>query len=114
MQTPKKSTAKKSTTKKSPTKKPAVQGFTMSDREIMEDILASQKHIVGIYNTFSCECVNQQLKSDFLSHWKNNQNLQSNVFSQMQQRGWYAPKKAQQKAVDQTKTKFQGIQQQLP
>ncbi|MDR3345130.1 MAG: spore coat protein [Oscillospiraceae bacterium] len=89
-------------------------GFTMADQEIMDDILTSQKHITGVYNTYSSECVNQRLKADFLNLWRENQNLQSSVFSQMQQRGWYAPAKAQQKMVTQTKTKFQGIQSQLP
>jgi spore coat protein CotF len=86
----------------------------MADQEIMDDILTSQKHITGVYNTYSSECVNQRLKADFLNLWRENQNLQSSVFSQMQQRGWYAPQKAQQKMVTQTKTKFQGIQSQLP
>lgn len=40
------------------------QNFT--DKEILDDILSSQKHITDIYNTFSNECVNQQLQSDML------------------------------------------------
>ncbi|MDR0883891.1 MAG: spore coat protein [Oscillospiraceae bacterium] len=111
------------TTKKSPGRPPKksqpvqqapMSGFSMADHEIMDDMLTSQKHITGVYNTYSCECVNQRLKADFLNLWRENQNLQSSVFSQMQQRGWYAPAKAQAKQVTQTKQKFQGIAQQLP
>ena len=40
-------------------------GFT--DREIMDDVLTSQKHITGVYNTFSNECVNQQLQNDMVN-----------------------------------------------
>ena len=38
-----------------------------SDREIMDDILTSQKHITGVYNTFSNECVNEKLQNDMLN-----------------------------------------------
>ena len=40
------------------------QNFT--DKEILYDIVSSQKHITDIYNTCSNECVNQQLQSDML------------------------------------------------
>lgn len=107
--------AKKAPAKRAkPTQQQSSPLVAMSDQELMDDMLSSQKLITGIYNTYSSECVNQQLKADFLSHWKDNQNLQSSVFTQMQQRGWYAPKKAQAKMVTQAKTKFQGIQGQLP
>ena len=41
--------------------------WNWSDREIMDDVLTSQKHITGVYNTFSNECVNQQLQADMMS-----------------------------------------------
>ncbi|MDR1805777.1 MAG: spore coat protein [Clostridium sp.] len=109
-----KKTATSAKKKSQSTQATAQGGFSMADRELMDDMLTSQKHITGVYNTYSCECVNPRLKADFLNLWRENQNLQSSVFTQMQERGWYAPQKAQQKMVTQTKTKFQGIQSQLP
>jgi len=88
--------------------------LSMADREIMDDILSSQKHIAGVYNTFSCECVNQSLKGDFLDILREEQNIQSSVFAEMQKRGWYAPAPAEAQKVEQTKTKFQNISAQLP
>lgn len=85
----------------------------LTDQEIMDDILSSQKHITGMYDTYSCECVNQSLKSELLSIWKEEQQIQSDVFTEMQKRGWYAPKQAEQQQVEQTKTKFQNIASQL-
>lgn len=88
--------------------------FSMADQEIMDDVLSSQKHIAGVYNTYSCECVNQNLKNEFLNILREEQNLQSNVFSEMQKRGWYAPAQAEVQKVNQAKTKFDTIATQLP
>jgi spore coat protein CotF len=86
---------------------------TFTDREIMDDILSSQKHITDGYNTFSNECVNQQLQSDMLNILKEEHNIQFTVFSEMQKRGWYNPGAAQAQMINETKTKFEGIATQL-
>lgn len=86
-------------------------GFT--DREIMDDVLSSQKHITDVYNTFSNECVNQQLQSDMVNILKEEHNIQFTVFSEMQKRGWYSPEAAQAQMINETKTKFEGIATQL-
>ena len=83
------------------------------DREIMDDILTSEKHVTSTYNSFCNECVNMSLKSDFLNILQESHNMQSNVFSQMHQKGWYQPAQASQQQVTQAKTKFQGISSQL-
>lgn len=87
------------------------QSFT--DREIMDDILSSQKHISDGYNTFSNECTNQQLQNDMLNILKEEHNMQFTVFSEMQKRGWYSPSAAQAQMIDETKTKFENIATQL-
>lgn len=81
----------------------------MTDKEIMDDILSSQKAITGVYNIYSNECAHQCLRDDFLNILRDEHNIQSNVFNQMQQRGWYAPPAAEQKNIDEVKTKFQNI-----
>lgn len=86
---------------------------SFTDREIMDDILSSQKHITGIYNTFSNECVNQQLQSDMLNILNDEHGMQFDVFSDMQKRGWYSPATAEQQKITETKTKFQNISSQL-
>lgn len=84
-----------------------------TDREIMDDVLTSQKHITGVYNTFSNECVNQQLQADMMSILKEEHNMQFDVFSDMQKRGWYSPAAAEQQKVTEAKSKFEGIATQL-
>lgn len=87
--------------------------WNLSDREIMDDVLTSQKHITGVYNTFSNECVNQQLQADMMSILKEEHNMQFDVFSDMKKRGWYSPAAAEQQKVTEAKSKFEGIATQL-
>lgn len=85
----------------------------LSDQEIMDDILGSQKHITGVYNTNSNECVNPTLRNDFLQILREEHNIQSTIFTDMQKRGWYETQPAEQQMVDKAKTKYQNIAQQL-
>ena len=86
---------------------------TFTDREIMDDILTSQKHISGSYNTYSNECGNQQLQNDMLNILKEEHSIQFTVFEEMQKRGWYSPGAAQAQMINETKTKFENIATQL-
>ena len=85
----------------------------LDDQQILNDMLSSQKQISGAYNTFGGECVHESLKCDLLNILRDEHNMQSGVFSQMQQRGWYQPAAAQQSKVDAAKTKFQNLSAQL-
>ncbi len=87
--------------------------WNLTDREIMDDVLTSQKHITGVYNTFSNECVNQQLQADMMTILREEHNMQFDVFSDMQKRGWYSPAAAEQQKVTEAKSKFEGIATQL-
>lgn len=87
--------------------------INLTDREIMDDILTSQKHITSIYNTFSNECVNQNLQDDMLRILKEEHSIQFSVFSVMQKKGWYNPAAAQAQMINDTKTKFENISTQL-
>lgn len=81
----------------------------LTDQEIMDDVLTSQKHITGVYNTFSNECVCGKLQSDMLNILDEEHQMQFDVFSEMQNRGWYSPEAAQQEKIDKTKFKFESI-----
>ena len=87
--------------------------MNITDREIMDDVLSSQKHITGTYNAFTNECVNEQLKNDMLKILTDEHNIQFSIFGDMQKRGWYSPAAAQPQNVTEAKTKFEGIATQL-
>ncbi|MDR1927580.1 MAG: spore coat protein [Oscillospiraceae bacterium] len=85
----------------------------LQDQEILTDALTSQKQISSAYNTYSGECMNQSLKSDMLNILRDEQSMQSAIFGEMHKRGWYEPAAAQQPAINQTRSKFEGIAQQI-
>ena len=81
----------------------------MGDKEYLDDSLASQKLISDNYNTFANECVNPTLRNDFMNILSDEHKIQSEIFTEMQNRGWYQVKPADQQAVSQAKQKFQSI-----
>lgn len=64
--------------------------MNLTDEEMMNDLLTSQKHITGVYNSFSNECTHQPLRNDFLNILREEHAMQSNVFTEIQKRGWYS------------------------
>ena len=78
----------------------------MDDKSYMEDSLNSQKRITSTYDTYTNECEHQSLRTDFLNILKEEHNIQSNIYTQMAQRGWYNPSQADQTKVDTVKQKF--------
>ncbi len=85
----------------------------IDDQQILTDVLSSQKQISGAYNTFGGECVHENLKCDFLNILRDEHNMQSGVFSLMQQHGWYRTSAAQQTKINEAKTKYQNVSAQL-
>ena len=85
----------------------------LDDQQILTDVLSSQKQISGAYNTFGGECVHENLKCDFLNILRDEHNMQSGVFSLMQQHGWYQTPAAQQTKINEAKTKYQNVSAQL-
>ena len=81
----------------------------LDDREILDDVLSSQKQITANYNTFGNECTNEKLRTDFLNILRDEHNMQSGVFTQMQSRGWYQPCAAPAQKINETKTKFRAV-----
>jgi len=81
----------------------------MKDQEMMQDVLASQKAVTGVYNTFTNECVCPALRDDFLIILREEHMIQADVFSEIQRRGWYNVMPAEQQKVQQTRQKFQGM-----
>ena len=85
----------------------------MTDKEIMEDILSSQKLISCAYNTFTNECTNQQLRTDFLNILREEHNIQQSVYNQIKTRGWHSPAQAETQKISAGHTKFSNIRQTL-
>ena len=79
----------------------------MCEREILDDILSSQKMITGLYNTSANECAAPVIRDEFLSILSEEHQMQAEVFDEMQKRGWYPVPAAEQQKIAQAKEKFQ-------
>lgn len=82
------------------------QGFC--DKDIMTDLLSSQKFITDGYNTFASECATPAVKTDFINILKEEHMIQNDVFTEMQKRGWYPTEAADQNKINQAKQKYSG------
>lgn len=79
----------------------------LQDKEIMNDLLASEKAMTGSYDLLTNECATAQVRNEFLNILNEEHQIQADVFDEMKKRGWYPTPAAQQKMVDEARQKFQ-------
>jgi spore coat protein CotF len=77
----------------------------LTEQQILQDTLVSQKHVTEAYNTFAGECVSEQLRSAMLNILNDEHCIQATLFKDMQSRGWYQVEQADAQKIQQTKTK---------
>ncbi|MDK2821965.1 MAG: hypothetical protein PWP31_1930 [Clostridia bacterium] len=85
----------------------------LDDKSICSDCLISEKFLTYSYNTAVNECVNDQLKRDFMVVHQDTQNLLKNIFDIMQSRGWYQLNMANQQQISQISQHLQQERQQM-
>ncbi|NLJ30350.1 MAG: spore coat protein [Clostridiales bacterium] len=83
----------------------------MQEKEVFNDVLSSQKFITDTYNTFANECVTPNVRSEFMRILNEEHQIQSEVFDEMQKRGWYQTPAAEQQKIQQAKQKYQNMNQ---
>lgn len=83
--------------------------MSFTDKDILEDMLASQKAIAGTYDLFTDECAHQCVRGDMMNILTDEHNIQADIFTQMQKRGWYAVTDAQQTEISQARDKYQTL-----
>ena len=82
---------------------------SFSDKDIMTDMLSSQKHATDGYNNYANECACPSLRCDMLNLLSDEHHIQSDVFTEMQKRGWYPTEAAEQNKINQVKQTYQGM-----
>ena len=85
---------------------------SMKERDLFEDILTNQKYITETYNTFANECKNLSVRNDILNLLNEEHQLESDVFDEMQKRGWYPIPDAEQQKIQKAKIKFENAKPQ--
>ncbi len=80
----------------------------MPEKEMMNDVLSSQKFITDTYNTYTNECATPGVRDEFMKILSEEHSIQAEIFDMMKQRGWYQTPAAEQQKIQQTKQKYQG------
>ena len=79
---------------------------TLTDREMLTDALSSEKFMTENYNTYANECASPSLMNEFMNLLSEEHQIQHDVFSELQKRGWYPIQSAPAEKVQQAKMKF--------
>jgi len=80
------------------------------DKEMLTDVLASQKYITDGYNTSANESMTPALRCDFVNILNEEHQIQSEVFTEMHNRGWYPVEAADQNKITQARQKYSSMQ----
>ena len=85
----------------------------MNDKELVHDLLSSEKQVISSYSTGITEssCVN--LRNTLVTNFKSAQDLQYKVFDSMKTKGWYPTKDASSSEVAQLKADATQISSEL-
>ena len=84
----------------------ASNAINMCEKDILEDMLTSQKHISANYNTFAGECEHIYLRDAFLGILAEEHGIQTELFDELHNRGWYPVQAAEAAQIDAVRQKF--------
>ena len=82
---------------------------TLTDREMLTDALSSEKFMTENYNTYANECASPSLMNEFMNLLSEEHQIQHDVFSELQKRGWYPTQSAPAEKAQQAKMKFSNL-----
>ena len=83
----------------------------MNDQERMTDFILAEKKMSANYDAFASECVNVQLRDEFLKIFNQGHQTQSELFKTAQSKGWYQVEAAPASKVS---TAYQRFRNQKP
>ena len=75
----------------------------MAEKDLMHDLLATEKQVITAYSTGITETSCENLRNTLVDNFKNSQNIQYKIFDAMKQKGWYSTKDAPDNEVQQLK-----------
>lgn len=80
-----------------------MQNQSFNDKEMLMDALSSQKMMTESYNQFANECASSMLLNEFLNLLSEEHQIQHDVFTELQKRGWYQLQDAPPEKIEQVK-----------
>lgn len=82
----------------------------MNDRDIMEGILLTTKGVCDLYMHGSIESGTPNVHQAFNTALNDTLCMQSSIYKQMSDRGWYSTEQAQPQKLQQVKQKYASMQ----
>lgn len=76
---------------------------SFSEKELMHDLLASEKQVIHAYSTGMTESSCTNLRNTLEDNLRNVEQIQYEIFNVMQQKNWYQIKEAPANEVQQLK-----------
>jgi len=89
------------------------QTINLTEQEIMNDALSSEKQIISAYGTFLAESTCENLRSEMAKIINDKQQIQFEIFDTMKQKGWYNVKNANLNDVETAAQKYQNMHQNM-
>ena len=78
----------------------------MNDRDLMENLLLLEKGVCDLYLHGAIECSRPDVHRAFTSSLSTALELQEQLYSHMEQKGWYQTEQAPQNKLSSVKMKF--------
>lgn len=78
----------------------------MEDKDIMENLLLLEKGACDLYLHGTIEASTPEVKKVFNNSLNDSLRMQENVYTAMQNEGWYQPEKAEKTKINALKKKF--------
>lgn len=78
----------------------------MTEQEYLTDLLMGEKKMTANYDTYASECVNTQLRDQFLQILNQNHKTQTELFNMAKEKGWYQVEQAPANKVGTAYQKF--------
>ena len=82
---------------------------TMSEQEILTDLLTSEKHLTSTVNTFITESTCANLRQDLKNILTEEHSIHENLYNMMNQKGWYPVSDAEAQEVQKVKGRFKPL-----
>ncbi|MFT9849066.1 spore coat protein [Aneurinibacillus sp. REN35] len=98
----------------SPAEQQAQQTPQMTDRDRLNDILATEKYLTDGFNIATREASHESLHRDTMTCLTETQQCARDIFNLMFQKGWYTLEAEDQQKLDQTYQQFSGYTSQFP
>jgi len=82
---------------------------TMSEQDILTDLLTSEKHVTSTVNTFITESNCSTLRNNLSTILTDEHSIHKNLYDIMYKKGWYPTSDAEALEVQKVKDKFKPL-----